>query len=170
MAAFHSWRTLALAGLASIATISCGAAVHPGDGAVNDTATMSSDAATNSDSTTITDATTISDGGEPVSGSITCGMHPTPTYPASITQCTDATQCIAVQHGLDCCGSLAIDGINAAQQDAFNSVEMSCRSEINFNMCGCVAQEAVAQDGHTVGAGVVVRLRCDSGTCVTFVP
>src|SRR5438128_1115367 len=46
---------------------------------------------------------------------ITCPADAGVTFPAAITACNVASDCVAVVHGLDCCGSSEIVGINRTQ-------------------------------------------------------
>jgi len=116
-----------------------------------------------------TDVRGIIDTGVASAVSISCPADAGVGFPASLAQCNVATDCVAVVHGLDCCGSTEIVGINVAQQTAYAVPEAACEMRVGYNMCDCAAHAPVAQEGHTIPGGTDAGLDCVGGVCMTHV-
>lgn len=101
---------------------------------------------------------------------IACPVDAGVEFSASLAVCTRASDCVVVTHGLDCCGSRELVGINAAQRDAYNAPEAVCEMRLNFGRCRCVAQPSVAQDGRILPDGANAVVDCIGGLCLTHAP
>jgi hypothetical protein len=134
------------------------------------------DATTPPDAPSIPDATSLSDvpatPDVPVApaSTISCPADAGIVFPASLAACTHASDCVAVVHGLNCCGAMEFIGINIAQQTAYSGPEMACEMRVAYNTCGCPPPPPVAQDGHMVPFGTDAGVDCVVGVCLTHAP
>lgn len=157
-----------------LALAGCASAVGPGDAARppadSGTPPGADAAATDVTITPAPDAAPASDGGVAPASPIVCPSHPEIAYPAAARGCTSASDCVAVVHGLDCCGSQQYVGVNRAAQAAqFDPVEMQCRAAVHFGLCDCRGMPTVAQDGNVVPSPDRVAVDCRAGGCFAYV-
>ncbi len=129
-----------------------------------------SDTSVPNDAQGFPDGRPVIDTGLMSAAAISCPSDAGAVFPASLALCSNPTECVAVVHGLDCCGSIEYVGINLAQRDAFAVPENSCEAIIRFNMCDCLVRPPLAQDGRAVPAGTVPPVQCVGGMCLTHVP
>jgi hypothetical protein len=82
--------------------------------------------------------------------------------------CTAASDCVAVGHVANCCGTIRVMGLRASEQAKFQQLEPQC--DASYPGCGCATGLATTDDGSVVGAGGNAGVTCAQGTCTTFVP
>lgn len=81
-----------------------------------------------------------------------------------IKACTNDIACVAVDHQVDCCGSMVSLGINHASHNAFNADEAAWKA--SCPACGCPPAPTAGEDGKPCGPnGCTVA--CDNGVCRT---
>lgn len=160
--------TLALALFIGFAALACASSAAPADASdvSTDQRLVAADAATND---AALDAATAADAGFAAS-SILCPRDSGIMFDPATSACSAPGQCVAARHGLDCCGSTAIVGINRSQQSAFDAIETSCEQHIMFDMCDCLAHGPNAQDGRPVASIADAIVDCVGGVCLTRAP
>ncbi len=84
-------------------------------------------------------------------------------FPTFDRQCSMATDCVAVLHQIDCCGTYVALGIRGTEQSAFAAAEKDCESM--YPGCGCAQRPTVAEDGTTDNGGAQLVARCAQGQC-----
>lgn len=87
--------------------------------------------------------------------------------PADLAACTTTADCTTI--ALRCyCGAQPVDGVALR----YASTAYACQDQIGPSCgLGCANEPGqVAQDGTMVPDGGVIDVRCDLGTCKTYVP
>jgi hypothetical protein len=88
------------------------------------------------------------------------------TFPTFERTCTSPSDCVAVTHTLDCCGSKRVMGIASREQARFGADEAACAP--GFPACGCPAQLPAADDGtHPTTGHTTPTVLCSAGQCAT---
>ena len=80
--------------------------------------------------------------------------------------CTLDSECVAVMHTTNCCGSAAWIGINTSAAQHFSSLEKTC--DAGYPPCGCAAVPPVADEGSAIPLDQPAGVTCTAGTCKTF--
>ncbi len=115
-----------------------------------------------------TDAGVISQdtGATPVA--VVCTGTRVAVFPTFDRRCAAATECAAVLHQTDCCGTFVAMGLRASERGGFDAAEMRCQSMLPG--CGCASRETTDDDGNPVqGSGVaMIDARCRDGRCVAI--
>jgi hypothetical protein len=105
--------------------------------------------------------TTVIDGGTDAAKKVPCWGDPRTT---TNRQCTSNADCAIVDHVADCCGSIVEDGVRVDQVNAVHNAETSANA--GCNVCQCMAQPTVDENGGTGGAYLA---KCDpSGLCTAY--
>jgi len=82
--------------------------------------------------------------------------------------CVVDTDCVAVTHVANCCGSVRVIGLRASEQATFQQLEPQC--DASYPACGCATAPTMTDDGSTIKADTSAGVSCLQGTCTTFVP
>jgi len=85
----------------------------------------------------------------------------------SADACGLDSDCVAVFHQTDCCGTQAAWGIQKTQTGAFATAEQAC--DATYGGCGCPSGPTVAQDGNSSFGADNFGASCDAGHCRSFV-
>jgi hypothetical protein len=82
--------------------------------------------------------------------------------------CVDDSDCVAVLHVTDCCGSGVWVGIRASAVTSFDTLEAAC--ERSYSQCACAARAPTTDDGSIVrlGGQAAVAASCQAGVCKSF--
>jgi hypothetical protein len=80
--------------------------------------------------------------------------------------CTIDTECVAVNHVTDCCGSSRVMGLRAAELDRFRGFESQCGA--SYPACRCAPRPTLTDDGSAIRTGTNVGIACLGGVCTTF--
>jgi hypothetical protein len=80
--------------------------------------------------------------------------------------CTSATDCVAVGHIVDCCGTGRMMGLRATEQSRFRELEAQCVA--SYPGCECPPQPTLTDDGSAVRTSTTVGVACRAGVCTTF--
>ena len=98
----------------------------------------------------------------PADAAAMCGA----TFPTFDRACVSPSDCVAVTHTLDCCGSTRVMGIASREQARFDADEAACAP--GFPACGCPAQLPAADDGtHPTTGHTTPTVVCSAGQCAT---
>lgn len=89
-----------------------------------------------------------------------CGSE----FPSFDRRCSVATECVAVSHQINCCGTVRALGIRADAQSGFDVAEAACRDITPA--CGCPT-EITRADDDTIDDGAPARVECVAGQCVS---
>ena len=81
--------------------------------------------------------------------------------------CSKETDCAALPILADCCGTPLILGINERDLDEAISVWGQCGLELQ--LCGCPSGLPLAEDGNSTPNAGDILVRCDAGTCRSYV-
>src|SRR5262249_20329033 len=87
-------------------------------------------------------------------------------FPSFDRTCANDSDCVAVEHQTDCCGTRLAIGIRVSEQARFDAAEASCRA--NYPTCGCAAGPTKVDDGSWLLSSDRAGVLCSSGTCKTF--
>lgn len=101
------------------------------------------------------------------SSGVNCSSVKPSAFPTFDRSCTTPTDCVAVVHRVDCCGTHVITGISSAELARFNAAEQICDPE--YPACGCAEQPTLTDTGQTA-TSTSEPLECLTGTCTTYVP
>jgi hypothetical protein len=82
-----------------------------------------------------------------------------------VDTCNSDTDCVAVPHQTDCCGSIMYIGINQTFRNEFQTLE--AKNSEACGKCQCRSQPLTTQDGHTVSDASKVGVHCSSHQCRT---
>ncbi|MCA9664864.1 MAG: hypothetical protein KC503_04725 [Myxococcales bacterium] len=134
-----------------------------GDGLGTGDGPGSSDGPGNSDGPIATDGP--AGDGATVSG-LRCNGN-TPFGATISAACSAPSDCIAVEHTTDCCGTNIVIGINKADKAAFDSAEAAC--DASWPACGCASQPTKTEDGSTVLGSAKAAATCVNGRCVSYI-
>jgi hypothetical protein len=96
---------------------------------------------------------------------LACGADP---FPSIDRGCQVDQDCVAVEHQINCCGTLRAIGVRAAAKAAFDAAEASCRSA--YPLCDCASQVTQADDGTSAAGAQAAAVRCADGSCRTSFP
>lgn len=78
--------------------------------------------------------------------------------------CSDAEDCVLVQHQIDCCGTVLIMGLPSAEQAGFAALEQYCAAQ--FPACNCPPQGMKLEDGSINDFGSTAAVAdCIEGRC-----
>lgn len=81
--------------------------------------------------------------------------------------CRLDSDCAALNHQTDCCGSQTVLGVSRAALQASQQREDSCAAA--FPLCQCATRGPVAEDGNEVLDGASLKVRCAANRCGSFV-
>lgn len=95
--------------------------------------------------------------------SLPVGPDPCGAVEAIGRGCAVDSDCVAVRHTADCCGTVVVWGIAASAQAEFLPLEGACGNELL--QCKCEAGPTVADDR---SSGPNFAARCTDGRCVSF--
>jgi len=95
------------------------------------------------------------------------GMCATFAFPTFDKSCSSDSDCVVVEHQINCCGTFAAWGISAADKTAFDDAEATC--ERSYPGCGCAATPTKADDGKTSVAAGDIGVGCTAGVCLSFI-
>jgi hypothetical protein len=98
---------------------------------------------------------------------VQCGTSPV-VFPEFDKSCGNDDDCALVFHTIDCCGTGEAWGINEGEVEAFEAAEAICDSQ--YPGCGCPAGPTEAEDGNTGMSPGDFAVRCNGGTCMSYVP
>jgi hypothetical protein len=100
---------------------------------------------------------------------IVCTGPGTSTFPTFERACAGESDCVVVEHQVNCCGTLRALGIRADAQAAFDAAEASCRGM--YPSCRCPAMVTRADDDTTFDGVNPAHALCTAGQCTsTFTP
>jgi hypothetical protein len=87
------------------------------------------------------------------------------SFPSFVKGCASVTNCVLVQHQIDCCGGALIMAINHGEVARFGDAEKICEAE--YPACGCASQGVKAEDGTMVpwGKQSSIVAQCVNSTC-----
>ena len=97
---------------------------------------------------------------------VSCGAG-TAEFPNFDKSCQNASDCVIVEHQINCCGTKAAWGINAKVLTSFNAAEALCQQQ--YPKCKCATMPTKADDGNTTLKGGNFEVDCVKGQCWTFV-
>lgn len=101
-----------------------------------------------------------------VTAKIACMGEPT-VFPTFAKACSADGECAIAAHQINCCGTKAAIGIQAATSADFAAAEQAC--EAQYPKCKCAAAPTKAEDGKSEQDGAI-KVHCAAGQCATFVP
>ncbi len=81
--------------------------------------------------------------------------------------CSTDTDCVAVKHVANCCGTVRVTGLRASEEATFQQLESTCDG--SYPACGCATGPTTTDDGSTIKAVTSAGVTCLQGTCTTFV-
>jgi hypothetical protein len=111
----------------------------------------------------------LCDCGRLVCDGVLCAAAGVERFPTFERACETATDCVAVEHQVNCCGTDVLLGIRADEQVAFDEAEATCRGM--YPGCGCAEGPTTADDGTTADGVAGGRVECRENVCTsTFVP
>ncbi|MCA9664863.1 MAG: hypothetical protein KC503_04720 [Myxococcales bacterium] len=105
-------------------------------------------------------------GGDATSSQLRCNNN-APFGATYSRSCTSASDCVAVSHTINCCGSAITIGINKADKAAFEAAEKTCAA--SWPGCGCPSGPTMLDDGSSVLGASPVGVTCEGGRCTTYV-
>jgi hypothetical protein len=82
--------------------------------------------------------------------------------------CAIASDCVAVSHTSNCCGTAQVIGIRASEQARFQPLEAQC--DATYPACGCATGPSTTDDGSRLAFDGTAGVTCVQGKCTTFVP
>lgn len=88
-------------------------------------------------------------------------------FPKFSKTCASDDDCVIANHMVNCCGSLIALGIAKTDKAAFDAAEKICDNQ--YPGCGCASQGTQAEDGFTSLMGDPIAVKCNAGTCGTYV-
>jgi hypothetical protein len=80
--------------------------------------------------------------------------------------CTTVTDCAIANHVTSCCGAITEYGVNQSAVAEYNAENANCTPPA----CTCMPGGPYAQDGMTENQSKPIALKCESRTCLTYVP
>lgn len=97
-------------------------------------------------------------------------------FPSSFVKgCGVDDNCVGEMHQVDCCGEMKVIGVNHSEAGKFCAAEIGsstggpgCRASYT-KPAPCSSNVITAEDGATTTDPTKVAVRCDGGTCKTFV-
>jgi hypothetical protein len=101
-----------------------------------------------------------------VTATIACSGD-TIAFPKFAKECSGDEQCAIAKHQINCCGTKAAIGIQAAASEDFLAAEQVC--EAQYPKCKCAVGPTQAEDGKTEQDGAI-QVHCAASQCATFVP
>jgi hypothetical protein len=112
-----------------------------------------------------TGGTSAGTGGD--SSGVNCRSVKPSAFPTFDRSCSTLTDCAAVVHRVDCCGTHVITGISSSELARFNAAEQICDPE--YPACGCAESPTLTDTGQTA-TSTSEPVECLTGTCTTYVP
>ena len=106
-------------------------------------------------------------GGTSVNQTIRVSCGGTSTTVLFDRSCQADTDCAAVTHETDCCGTVQISGLAKHEVDSFQRFESGCAAKLA--RCECPISPSQTDDGSVLTAGRQVALSCVHGQCFTTV-
>ena len=98
---------------------------------------------------------------------LACGDNGMPV-PDAFKPCATDGDCTIMFTALDCCGTPAAVGVAVDQTASFHAYEDRCNANVD-QLCGCDPGPARTDDGSRTMTAPSITVRCDEGTCSTFV-
>lgn len=142
-----------------LALVACGGSVAS-SGSVDASVDTSLDAIGDAPADAV--ASDVSDASDATDGAVACNAG---TFPSFARACTKDTDCVAVEHEINCCGTQVALGIRADQQSAFAAAEAICRGQ--YPGCGCASQATTADDGTKFDGTHPARAVCVDSVCTS---
>jgi hypothetical protein len=82
-------------------------------------------------------------------------------------QCQQASDCVRVSSGYDCCGTTLYAGIHTSEETRFNEAWSECSAKLE--QCECAVQPPHAEDGNSTTNYTNIQVDCLQGSCTSFV-
>ncbi len=82
--------------------------------------------------------------------------------------CDDDGDCLLTFHAFDCCRTLMASGVNGSVQGRFEAAWTICDEELE--RCRCASGPTVVEDGSTTLEHDSIAVRCEEGTCRSYIP
>ena len=80
--------------------------------------------------------------------------------------CIVDSDCLAVRHTTNCCGTSVWLGINKAGGQEFSTLESLC--DASYPACGCATGSPTTSDGSSIPFGANAAVTCQGGVCKTY--
>jgi hypothetical protein len=80
--------------------------------------------------------------------------------------CLVDSDCLAVRHTTNCCGTSVWLGINKAGGQEFSMLESLC--DASYPVCGCAGGPPTTSDGSSLPFGTNAAVTCQGGVCRTY--
>jgi hypothetical protein len=80
--------------------------------------------------------------------------------------CIVDSDCLAVRHTTNCCGTSVWLGINKAGGQEFSMLESLC--DASYPVCGCAGGPPTTSDGSSLPFGTNAAVTCQGGVCRTY--
>ena len=105
-------------------------------------------------------------GASGASSLVECSNRPV-TFPTFNRGCGASSDCGAVIHQINCCGTRVVTGVSSSEVARFNVAEQECDDE--YPACGCAAGPTMTDTGQVV-TGRSAPVECLNGVCTTYEP